>query len=58
MITIELDESDASTLAMFCHRSIIERVEPFSDSKKEADRMYSALSRLGFKLEKEGFSVR
>jgi hypothetical protein len=57
-ITLEVDETTAGMLALFCKRAIIERVEPFADGEAEAHRMTVALENLRRVLEKQGFSPR
>jgi hypothetical protein len=57
-IKIELNETAAKQLAMFCQRTILERVVPFSSSETEAYKMMKSLDDLRIALEKQGFSPR
>jgi hypothetical protein len=58
MITVQIDESTATQLAMFCKRATIERVGPFSADEGEAYEMMKALEDLRLILQEQGYFFR
>jgi hypothetical protein len=58
LIKLEISETAAAMLALFCKRTIVERVEAFAAHEAEAYKMMKALEDLQRVLEKQGYSPR